>query len=171
MHLSKRKCQPSLLTGYFLSFRTYSKHLNHLNFETENAKIGPHLLTLSKQKTISVQTVPFLQMYLIPCPEVTFNQKNIQNLEEKNSSVDYRYFWAQLNTWVWLLEPMWQSQNWPTTYNIQKIIFFKFCTNTPTVLEVVEVARSLERNYLHGHLRSSVSMLCIHSNLFTPYFR
>lgn len=80
MHLSKRKCQPSLLTGYFLSFRTYSKHLNHLNFETENAKIGPHLLTLSKQKTISVQTVPFLQMYLIPCPEVTFNQKKYSKL-------------------------------------------------------------------------------------------
>lgn len=87
MCLSKRKCQPSLLTDYVLSFKTYSKHLNHLNFETENTKIGSNLLTaLSKQKTISVQTVPFLQMYLIPCPEVTLHKKNSKLRAEKQLS-------------------------------------------------------------------------------------
>lgn len=57
MYLSKPKCQPAFLTGYVLSFKTYTEHLNHLNFKTENAKIGSHMLTtLNKQKMISIKS-------------------------------------------------------------------------------------------------------------------
>lgn len=138
------------LNWLFSQFQNLLKASKSSNFETENAKIGPHLLTLSKQKTISVQTIPFLQMYLIPCPNLPKKKKN-PNLEQKNSSVDYRYFCAHLDT--------------------QKIIF-KNSVLTP------ELSQKCQR--FLDHLKEivflatqgpSVNMPFIHSHLFTPYFR